>query len=212
MMRYIKNVQGRSSLSLRNKSFEEIKVLYDKVKKSIETFVAIGSEADEQAIKEMNEKAAGIKKAQGDQEKTVKESPSSKEESRKRKFSPRLKQIARKKKAESASDDELRKSLKIVDFLSDSKFDEESLEKKSHIIDWRVIKESGKEFHSVIRSNGFVRRFEKITEVLHIYDRDDIYRLYDLVYDRWSKHILQGIEYEILGDLLVTMDSIREEF
>ena len=120
--------------------------------------------------------------------------------------------MARKKKAESVNIEELRKSLKVVDFLEDSKFDKESLEKKSHIINWKVVKDSGKEYHSVIRANGFVRRFESITEVLHIYDRDDVYKLYDLVYDRWSKHLLQGIEYEIFGDLLVTMDTIREEF
>ena len=83
---------------------------------------------------------------------------------------------------------------------------------KSHIIDWKVIKVSGKEFYYVIRSNGFIRRFERITEVLHIYDRDDIYRLYDLVYDRWSNHSIQGIEYEILGDLQVAMDTINKEF
>ncbi|GJX42634.1 putative ribonuclease H-like domain-containing protein [Tanacetum coccineum] len=43
---------------LRNKKFEEVQVLYEKAKKSIQDFVPIGSAKDERLIEKMNKKAA----------------------------------------------------------------------------------------------------------------------------------------------------------
>ncbi|GKG55991.1 hypothetical protein Tco_0574885, partial [Tanacetum coccineum] len=43
---------------LKSKSFKEIQVLYERYKKQDQTFVAIGSEEDERAIKKMNKKDA----------------------------------------------------------------------------------------------------------------------------------------------------------
>ncbi|GJS72403.1 hypothetical protein Tco_0705244 [Tanacetum coccineum] len=44
---------------LRNKKFEEVQVMYEKEKKSIQDFVPIGSAEDERLIQKMNKKAAG---------------------------------------------------------------------------------------------------------------------------------------------------------
>ncbi|GKA21178.1 hypothetical protein Tco_0701167 [Tanacetum coccineum] len=49
---------------LKSKSFEEIQVLYERYKKQDQTFVAIGSEEDERAIKKMNEKDIDKEKEQ----------------------------------------------------------------------------------------------------------------------------------------------------
>ncbi|GJZ69596.1 hypothetical protein Tco_0633146 [Tanacetum coccineum] len=51
------NVGGKAYRNLKNKSYEEIKDIYEKVKRINDKFVAIGSTEDEQAIKEMNVKA-----------------------------------------------------------------------------------------------------------------------------------------------------------
>ncbi|GJR87063.1 hypothetical protein Tco_0211074 [Tanacetum coccineum] len=51
------NVGGKAYRNLKNKSYEEIKDIYEKVKRFNDKFVAIGSTEDEQAIKEMNVKA-----------------------------------------------------------------------------------------------------------------------------------------------------------
>ncbi|GJT19902.1 hypothetical protein Tco_0878608 [Tanacetum coccineum] len=54
----------KSMLRLKSKSFEEIQVLYERYKKQDQTFVAIGSEEDERAVKKMNEQAADKEKEQ----------------------------------------------------------------------------------------------------------------------------------------------------
>ncbi|GJR60748.1 putative ribonuclease H-like domain-containing protein [Tanacetum coccineum] len=50
-------LQIEEHAELKSKSFEEIQVLYERYKKQDQTFVAIGTEEDERAIKKMNEKA-----------------------------------------------------------------------------------------------------------------------------------------------------------
>ncbi|GJV65645.1 hypothetical protein Tco_1476473 [Tanacetum coccineum] len=60
---YLKHVGGKKHSDLKTKIFEEIQVLYEKVKRSDENFIAIGSVEDERLIKDLNKKAAGIKKA-----------------------------------------------------------------------------------------------------------------------------------------------------
>ncbi|GJT66591.1 hypothetical protein Tco_1018071 [Tanacetum coccineum] len=62
MMTYLKHVGGKKHSDLKTKFFEEIQVLYEKVKRSDENFIAIGSVEDEMLIKDLNKKAASIKK------------------------------------------------------------------------------------------------------------------------------------------------------
>ncbi|GJV18835.1 hypothetical protein Tco_1367855 [Tanacetum coccineum] len=62
MMTYLKHVGGKKDSDLKNKNFEEIQVLYEKVKSSDENFVGIGSAEDERIIRELNKKVGGTKK------------------------------------------------------------------------------------------------------------------------------------------------------
>ncbi|GJZ79158.1 hypothetical protein Tco_0643995 [Tanacetum coccineum] len=57
MMTYLKHVGGKKHADLKNKNFEEIQVLYKKVKRSDKDFIATGSAKDERQIKEMNEES-----------------------------------------------------------------------------------------------------------------------------------------------------------
>ncbi|GKB64646.1 hypothetical protein Tco_0920832 [Tanacetum coccineum] len=54
MMTYLKHVGGKKHSDLKTKNFEEIQVLYEKVKRSDENFIAIGSAEDERQIKDVN--------------------------------------------------------------------------------------------------------------------------------------------------------------
>ncbi|GKC18505.1 hypothetical protein Tco_1020655 [Tanacetum coccineum] len=47
MMTYLKHVGGKKHSDLKTKSFEEIQVLYEKIKRSDDSFIAIGSAEDE---------------------------------------------------------------------------------------------------------------------------------------------------------------------
>ncbi|GJX48879.1 hypothetical protein Tco_0275724 [Tanacetum coccineum] len=62
MMTYLKHVGGKKHSDLKTKGFEEIKALYDKIKRSNDSFIAIGSAKDEKVIKEMNEQVADASK------------------------------------------------------------------------------------------------------------------------------------------------------
>ncbi|GJW42493.1 hypothetical protein Tco_0071292 [Tanacetum coccineum] len=66
MMTYLKHVGGKKHADLKNKNFEEIQVLYKKVKRSDKDFLAIGSAEDERQIKEMNEEFKDPKKKSQD--------------------------------------------------------------------------------------------------------------------------------------------------
>ncbi|GJR02033.1 hypothetical protein Tco_0525017 [Tanacetum coccineum] len=75
MMTYLKHVGGYKHAQLNKKKFEEIQVMYEKVKRENERFIPIGSAEDDKLIEKMNKKAAGM-----DKEEVAKELESSKVE------------------------------------------------------------------------------------------------------------------------------------
>ncbi|GJU52285.1 hypothetical protein Tco_1225999 [Tanacetum coccineum] len=107
MMTYLKHVGGKKHSDLKhsdlkNKTFEEIQALYEKVKRFDESFTVIGSSEDEKKIKEMNEGASDPDK----KKKFVKEDvltkvpaePDVAEQGTKKRKGGHMKMIARKRK------------------------------------------------------------------------------------------------------------------
>ncbi|GKG36368.1 hypothetical protein Tco_0444046, partial [Tanacetum coccineum] len=78
---------------LKTKKFEEIQALYEKIKRSYEDFISIGSAEDERLIKKMNEKGIDLSK-----KKEVKEESKEEESKRKRKLGTRKKMKSRKRR------------------------------------------------------------------------------------------------------------------
>ncbi|GKB81519.1 hypothetical protein Tco_0948414, partial [Tanacetum coccineum] len=106
MMTYLKHVGNFKHSDLKTKKFEEIQALYEKIKRSDEDFISIGSAEDERLIKKMNEK--GIDSSKNE---SVKEEDKEEEGSKKRKGG-HIKMIARKKARKQSdvdSDDEHKK-------------------------------------------------------------------------------------------------------
>ncbi|GKC48917.1 hypothetical protein Tco_1071662, partial [Tanacetum coccineum] len=60
MMTYLKHVGNKKHSDLKNKTFEEIQALYEKVKRFDESFTAVGSTEDERKIKEIYEGAKDL--------------------------------------------------------------------------------------------------------------------------------------------------------
>ncbi|GJZ47967.1 hypothetical protein Tco_0601799 [Tanacetum coccineum] len=58
MMTYLKHVGNKKHSDLKNKTFEEIQALYEKVKRFDESFTVISSNEDARKIKEINEGAS----------------------------------------------------------------------------------------------------------------------------------------------------------
>ncbi|GJW55987.1 ribonuclease H-like domain-containing protein [Tanacetum coccineum] len=141
MMTYLKHVGNKKHADLKTKSFEEIKVLYEKIKRFDDSFITVDSVEDERQVKKMN-KEAGDPKQKRLKKRVVKEEDTTKvpaeqevtEQGTKKRKSGHVKMIARKSprpQPEVNSDDEHRKCLRIV--ALDSTIDSEVMETKSVI-------------------------------------------------------------------------------
>ncbi|GJW44531.1 ribonuclease H-like domain, reverse transcriptase, RNA-dependent DNA polymerase [Tanacetum coccineum] len=192
MMKYIRNVGGKAYRNLKNKNYEEIRDIYEKVKRFNDKFVAIGSTEDEQAIKEMNVKA---------------EEPSKKRKGTIRKM--KSSRIIKKRKIQK-SDDELKDFLKVVDFEGDSTQDVEVMEQRSLISRFSIVQSPEGEYIAVQRANGHIRAFNTLNEVLHILDRQDLHNLHRLVIEYYEHIPPTGLGLILHGDLTTMMETTEE--
>ncbi|GJV00574.1 hypothetical protein Tco_1329844 [Tanacetum coccineum] len=188
MMTYLKHVGNKKHSDLKSKTFEEIQAMYEKVKRFDESFTAVGSTEDERRIKEMNE---GVKDTD---QKRLKEEDTAKEKER--------------PQSDVDSDDEHRKCLKIVTF--EGTIDSEIMEKKSFISKMDKVSSPEGDYLVIHRANGNFRAFNYLMEVLHIFDRQDLFHLYNLMMEQYSEITLEGIELILWGDLKMMMDSSTE--
>ncbi|GJZ00255.1 hypothetical protein Tco_0517684, partial [Tanacetum coccineum] len=219
-MTYLKHVGGKKHhADLKNKNFEEIQVLYKKVKRSDKDFIAIGSAEDERQIKEMNEESKDPKKKRVineiPREEDIAKVPAKQEVTKqgtKKRKSGHVKMIARKRprpQPDDDSDDEHRKCLRIVTF--ESTIDSEIMETKSFVSKLHKVSSPDGDYLVVYRVNGHFRAFNYLMEVLHIFDRQDLFHLYDLVMKQYSEITPEGIELILWGDLKIMMESSTEE-
>ncbi|GKB04804.1 hypothetical protein Tco_0832999 [Tanacetum coccineum] len=162
MMTYLKHVGNFKHADLKTKKFEEIQALYEKIKRSDEDFISIGSAEDERLIKKMNEK--GIDSSNNEM---VKEEDKEEEDS-------------------------------------------EIMEKKSVIARLNKVSSPDGDYLVIYRANGNFRAFNYLMEVLHIFDRQDLFHLYDLIRDQFSEVTLDGFELILWGDLKIMMESSTE--
>ncbi|GJW32630.1 hypothetical protein Tco_0052662 [Tanacetum coccineum] len=211
----LKHVGNKKHVDLKTKSFDDIKALYEKVKRFDDSFITIGSTEDERKIKEMNEGASDPDK----KKKIVKEDVSAKvlakqdveEQGTKKRKCGHMKMIARKRKRPQLdvdSDDEHKKCLKIVTF--EGTIDSEIMETKSFISKLDKVSSPEGDYLVVYRVNGNFRAFNYLMEVLHIFDRQDLFHLYDLVMKQYSESTPEGIELILWGDLKIMMESSIE--
>ncbi|GJS42470.1 hypothetical protein Tco_0567513 [Tanacetum coccineum] len=155
--------------SIRNKPltknyFDEIKALYEKVKRFDDSFITIAFSEDEKGFKEMNEGASDLNK--------------------KKKF--------------------------FKGCLNYGTIDSEIMERKSFISKLDKVSSPEGDYLVVYRVNGNFRAFNYLMEVLHIFDRQDLFHLYDLVIKQYSESTPEGIELILWGDLKIMMESSIE--
>ncbi|GJU48799.1 hypothetical protein Tco_1218354 [Tanacetum coccineum] len=216
MMTYLKHVGGKKHSDLKTKTFEEIQVLYERLKRQDQNFVAIGSAKDERQIKELNKdpKKKRVIKETPREEDTAKVPAEQEvtEQGTKKRKSGHVKMIARKRprpQPDDDSDDEHRKCLRIITF--DSTIDSEIMETKSFIARLHKVSSPDGNYLVVYRVNGHFRAFNYLMEVLHIFDRHDLFHLYDLVMKQYSEITPEDIELILWGDLKIMMESSTEE-
>ncbi|GKC85055.1 hypothetical protein Tco_1140772 [Tanacetum coccineum] len=223
MMTYLKHVGNKKHSDLKNKTFEEIQALYEKVNSFDESFTVVGSNKDERKIKEMNEETKDprqkrlkkrVAKETTKKEGTVKvpAKVDVTEQGTKKRKGGHMKMIARKRKRpqlDGDNDDEHKKCLKIVTF--EGTIDSEIMERKSFISKLDKVSSPEGDYLVIYRVNGNFRAFNYLLEVLHIFDRQDLFHLYDLVMKQYSEVTLEGFELILWGDLKIMMESSIEE-
>ncbi|GJW03866.1 hypothetical protein Tco_1562722 [Tanacetum coccineum] len=99
-------------LELKIKKFEEVQALYEKIKRSDEDFISIGSAEDERLIKRMNEKGVDSSKSevtQGRKERRSSEESKEEVEYQKEKLGTRKKMKSGKRYIQNTSEDDMRK-------------------------------------------------------------------------------------------------------
>ncbi|GJR80771.1 hypothetical protein Tco_0151556, partial [Tanacetum coccineum] len=222
MMTYLKHVGNFKHSELKTKKFEEIQALYEKIKRSDEDFISIGSAEDERLIKKMNEKGIDSSKNEMVKEESkeeVKEESKEEESNRKRKLGTRKKMKSRKRRfiqntSEDDSEkenDELRLCLTIAPD-EEKEVDYEILDRKYPIKEWKTeclgtkpqvdkakhLEEINQ--NMVIRSNGQKRYFSTLMRVISIFNRDDLNAVYQLVMDRYQDEIPEDlIDWKLHG-------------
>ncbi|GJT70871.1 hypothetical protein Tco_1030157 [Tanacetum coccineum] len=234
MMTYLKHVGNFKHSELKSKKFEDIQAMYEKIKRSDEDFIAIGSVEDDRLIKRMNKKDSSkgeeIKKESKEE---VKEEDKVEENTRKRKHTTRKKMKSRKRrfKQDTSQDDpsdiekendELRLCLTIATD-EDKEVDYEVLDKKYPIIDWKTENLGSKpqfdeskrseeiNMNVVTRSNGQKRYFSTLIRVLSVFDREDLDAIYKLVMDIYQDKIPEGFDKVLWGDLIVMFNPDEQD-
>ncbi|GJV95285.1 hypothetical protein Tco_1546862 [Tanacetum coccineum] len=183
MMTYLKHVGNKKHSDLKNKTFEEIQALYEKVKRFDESFTTVGSTKDERKINEMNEGEKDLKQKRL-KKKVAKETP---------------------KKEDTA------KVPAKVDVIKQGTIDSEIMERKSVIARMNKVSSLDGDYLVIYRANGNFRAFNCLLEVLHIFNRQDLFHLYDLVMEQYLEITLEVVELILWGDLKIMMESLQEE-
>ncbi|GJS18761.1 hypothetical protein Tco_0413233 [Tanacetum coccineum] len=196
---------------LKIKKFEEIQVLYEKIKSEV-----IKEESKEEVQEESKEEA--------------KEENKGEESTRKRKLGTRKKMKSRKRRfiqntSEDDSEkenDELRLHLTIAPD-EEKEVDYEILDRKYPIKEWKTEclgtkPQADKAEHLeeinqnvVIRSNGQNRNFSTLMRVLSILDREDLNAVYQLVMDRYQDEIPEGFDRKYFGEILMVISQPNDK-
>ncbi|GJR19917.1 hypothetical protein Tco_0968444 [Tanacetum coccineum] len=209
--------------------------LYEKIKRSDEDFISIGSAEDERLIKRMNEKGVDLSKSEVIKEESkeeVQEEDKDEESTRKRKLGTRKKMKSRKRRyiqytSEDDSEkeiDELRLYLTIAQD-EEKEVDYEILDRKYPIKEWKTECLGAKpqtdqaehleeiNLNVVIRSNGQKRYFSTLMTVLSIFDREDLNAVYQLVMEKYQDEMPEGFDRVLWGDLMIFFNSDdKDEF
>ncbi|GJR17297.1 ribonuclease H-like domain-containing protein, partial [Tanacetum coccineum] len=183
MMTYLKHVGNFKHAELKIKKFEEVQALYEKIKRSDEDFISIGSAEDERLIKRINEKGVDSSK-----DEMIKES---KEEVKKESKSEVQEESKEEEDDSEKENDELRLHLTIA---PDKEKEDDKVEHLEEINQ-----------NVVIRSNGQKRYFSTLMRVLSIFDREDLNVVYQLVMDRYQDDIPKESE----EDSTMALELIR---
>ncbi|GKE32596.1 hypothetical protein Tco_1451918 [Tanacetum coccineum] len=185
MCTYLKNMANYKHSQLKNKSFEEIQMLFDNTIKWVDSFVPI----DLEVMKGSKSQAEGSKKGTRKEldEETVK----------------------RQKLENDSKKAELKACLDIV--LGDA-VSIESLATKYPVVDWKThILAEDKMYYQIIRADGSAKFYNIFSAMLNDFDRQDVLDLYRLVKEIFETTKPKGYDRLLWGDLITLFEPSEED-
>ncbi|GJZ86081.1 hypothetical protein Tco_0657691 [Tanacetum coccineum] len=198
MMTYLKHVGNKKHSDLKNKTFEEIQALYEKVKRFDESFTVIGSTEDERkikeiekVIKEMNEQVYDASKKRVKKDDNIKGEIKEEEGTRKETFSDEDKEV---------DYEILDKKYPIIEWRSEYLTTKPQYDKTEEIEDVYL--------NVVIRSNRQRRYFSTLMAMLSILDRDDTSKIEDSETGSYISQLLK-LKLETEEDRTIALELIR---
>ncbi|GJR01557.1 hypothetical protein Tco_0524541 [Tanacetum coccineum] len=224
MMTYLKYVGGYKHAQLNKKKFEEIQVMYEKVKRANENFIPIGSAKDEKLIEKMNKKADGMDKEEVSEEPEstkVKAKIEEPKENIRKRSGRRLKMKAPKRSKRQKTDSDYEEENHLKTFLKivpkeEEKIDYEVLGTRYPIINWESkfydYGHFGREliYYRVFRADGSSRWIKTFSEMIKFFDRMDLVEIHSLVMKRFETTPPEGIDLLLWGDLRTILEDGTE--
>ncbi|GJV75444.1 putative ribonuclease H-like domain-containing protein, partial [Tanacetum coccineum] len=204
MSTYLKHMGGYTYKQLKGKSFDEIQKLFDKEMKRVNTFVAMGSEVQENKEKKeegREETAKGSRKKMLGRKRAVKEQQE--ESSKKQKVEEE------KESEEVEEDDEVElKKLLVIKKDEDIAIDAIPLATKLPvIIDYKLHKEGMMVHYQLIRADGSSKRYSSMIRMLQGIDKEDLEALWRIVKEKYGDTRPDNeFERVLWGDLKVMFE------
>ncbi|GJR19972.1 hypothetical protein Tco_0968499 [Tanacetum coccineum] len=185
MMTYLMHVGNYKHAELKIKKFEEVQALYEKIKRSDEDLISIGSAEDEKLIKRMNEKGVGLSKSEVIKEESKEEVQKDNKDEEMKKRSGH--EIIRQEK------------YPIKEWKTECLGAKPQTDQAEHLEEINL--------NMVIRSNGQKRYFSTLMTVLSIFNREDLNAVYQLVMDKYQDEMPEVFNRVLWGDLMVLFNS-----
>ncbi|GJT49876.1 hypothetical protein Tco_0976033 [Tanacetum coccineum] len=160
--KHFAKLKAEEHSQLKNKSFEEIHMLFDNNMKWVDSFVPMDTEVVEGSKSQV----------EGSSKRTGEELES--DNSKKQKIDENV-------EVEVDDESEMKKHMEIVPD-DEVVIDAIQLDTKSRIIvDWKIIKEGKMGYFQIIRADGGSRRYSSMIRMLQNIDREDLETLWKLV-------------------------------
>nr|GEU90314.1 uncharacterized mitochondrial protein AtMg00810-like [Tanacetum cinerariifolium] len=174
MCAYMRNIEGFKQKDFKEKSFDDIKKIFDKVYKRVNTFMDMDTENVEKSLK-----------------KTQTEGSSKRVRQELEKESAKKQKLAEQEQAKVADDDttELKRCLEIVHEDNDNvAIKATPLSSKSHtIIDYKIYRDGKKSYFKIIRADRNSQNYVTFGTMFKNFNREDLKVLWSIVKEMFKK-------------------------
>ncbi|GKA08363.1 hypothetical protein Tco_0687694 [Tanacetum coccineum] len=199
MITYLEHMGKYTHQQLKNKTYEEIQILYEKEKRWIDDFQPM----DTKTIKDSEKKVdSSSKPTEGSRKKTL---------ARKRAGEKNSEESDKKQKLEDVAEEQ--ESAKIDEEIT---VDPKILSAKYPIVDWesrnlRNVDMEDLHVYKIIRADGNTSYQKSLSSMLRKFNRQDLVDLHRLVIKRFEDTTLEGYNLRLWGDLKVMFEPNAED-